>query len=316
MAGWHVIEAFINLAGKHSTWAGKFYNTFFDCFRLLFLVSIVDNTFGGKTEGDLECDTQVVGCEKMCQNAFLPVDVITFWAVQMFAVCLPTVIFMTYMVHKLKAVEDARAIKEKKEIKMKNKKRMELTAEEEWLRGAKEELDDDGIQREQIQEIENELDALRNEREEIEEMEQVEKKLNADGIKATSALEQADLTPPKLMLGYFLMVFCRTGIEIGFLYLYFQVYIFNLIMPKEYICGSSPCLSLTTCFIARSTEKTWVLHIMFILALFTLSCSIIELFRLGLEKPYKAWKNRHRDISKNPEYAPANTQTHIPTFAA
>ena len=43
---------------KHSTWAGKFYNTFFDCFRLLFLVSIVDNTFGGKTEGDLECDTQ------------------------------------------------------------------------------------------------------------------------------------------------------------------------------------------------------------------------------------------------------------------
>ena len=52
----------------------------------------------------------------------------------MFAVCLPTVIFMTYMVHKLKAVEDARAIKEKKEIKMKNKKRMELTAEEEWLR--------------------------------------------------------------------------------------------------------------------------------------------------------------------------------------
>ena len=29
----------------------------------------------------------------------------------MFAVCLPTVIFMTYMVHKLSAVEDARAIK-------------------------------------------------------------------------------------------------------------------------------------------------------------------------------------------------------------
>ena len=50
----------------------------------------------------------------MCQNAFLPVDVITFWAVQMFSVCLPTVCFMTYMVHKIGAVEDARKIKEKK----------------------------------------------------------------------------------------------------------------------------------------------------------------------------------------------------------
>ena len=47
MAGWHVIESFIKQAGDHSTWAGKFYNTFFDCFRLLFLVSIVDNTFKG-----------------------------------------------------------------------------------------------------------------------------------------------------------------------------------------------------------------------------------------------------------------------------
>ena len=44
----------------------------------------------------------------------MPVDVITFWAVQMFSVCLPTVCFMTYMVHKIGAVEDARKIKEKK----------------------------------------------------------------------------------------------------------------------------------------------------------------------------------------------------------
>jgi succinate dehydrogenase hydrophobic anchor subunit len=47
MGGWHAVEGFISEAGKHSTWAGKFYNTFFDVFRLLFLVSIVDNTFKG-----------------------------------------------------------------------------------------------------------------------------------------------------------------------------------------------------------------------------------------------------------------------------
>ena len=53
-------------------------------------------------------------------------------------------------------------------------------------RGAMDELDDDGIMREQIQEIENELEALKVEREEIEEMEQVKQKLNKEGIKGIS----------------------------------------------------------------------------------------------------------------------------------
>ena len=38
--------------------------------------------------------------------------------------------------------------------------------------------------REQIQEIENELQALQNEKEEMAEIEQVESKLNKEGIKA------------------------------------------------------------------------------------------------------------------------------------
>jgi len=317
MAGWHVLESFIELAGNHATWAGKFYNTFFDCFRLLFLVSIVDNTFGGD-EADLQCDTQVVGCEKMCQNAFLPVDVITFWAVQMFSVCLPTVCFMTYMVHKIKAVEDARKIKEKKESQKKRKEELRIQSEREWLQEVKNQLDQtDRIEdTAQIQEIENELSNLQNELEDMDEREKIEEKLAAEGIKATSAMEQHELTPPKLMLGYFLMVLFRSAVEIGFLYWYFQMYVFDLVMPKEYRCQASPCLSATTCFVGRATEKTWVLHIMFVLACFTLACSLVELFRLGISKPYAAFKNRHKDISNNPEYMPANAQTHIPTFAA
>jgi len=314
MAGWHVLEAFITKAGEHSTWAGKFYNTFFDCFRLLFLVSIVDNTFGGGEAG-LECDTQVVGCEAMCQNAFLPIDVITFWAVQMFSVCLPTVIFMTYMVHKLKAVEDARNVKEKKEKRKRQKVEQEMKHEEAWLREAMGDVDAEGFMTDQVAEIEAELQALQDERDMLNEIDQVEQTLNKEGIKATSAVDQHELTPPKLMLGYFFMVLFRSLIEIGYLYLYFKVYIFDLVMPKSYTCNASPCLSYTTCFVARSTEKTWVLHIMFILAVFTLSCSLIELFRLGIEKPYKAFKNRHKDISMNPEYATASAQKHIPKFA-
>ena len=55
----------------------------------------------------------------------------------MFSVCLPTVIFMTYMVHKLKAVEDARKVKDEKEARQRKKAEMELAAEEAWLKEAK-----------------------------------------------------------------------------------------------------------------------------------------------------------------------------------
>ena len=44
----------------------------------------------------------------MCTNQFLPINVLTFWAFQIFSVCLPTVIYMTYVVHKKKAIEDAK----------------------------------------------------------------------------------------------------------------------------------------------------------------------------------------------------------------
>lgn len=311
MAGWHVIEAFIKQAGDHSTWAGKFYNTFFDCFRLLFLVSIVDNTF---KERDLQCDTKVPGCQKMCTNQFLPINVLTFWAFQIFSVCLPTVIYMTYVVHKKKAIEDAKKVKDEIEKKNREKRKEELKYEKKYLEQMKEEFNEtDGGG---MDELDFELQDLAEEEKYIDDGDNIQQKLNKHGIKAAKALEQSDLTPPKLFLGYFLMVLSRSVIEIVYLWAYFQIYVFDLYMPKQYICNSRPCLGESTvCFIARPNEKTWVLHIMFILALFTLSCSLIELFRLGIEKPLKAFKERHKDISQNPKYLPQE-QNIIPTFAA
>jgi len=311
MAGWHVIEAFIKQAGDHSTWAGKFYNTFFDCFRLLFLVSIVDNTF---KERDLQCDTKVPGCQKMCTNQFLPINVLTFWAFQIFSVCLPTVIYMTYVVHKKKAIEDAKQVKDEIEKKNREKRKEELAYEKKYLEKMKEEFSEtDGGG---MDEVDFELQDLAEEEKYIDDGDNIQQKLNKHGIKAAKALEQSDLTPPKLFLGYFLMVLSRSVIEIVYLWAYFQVYVFDLYMPKQYICNVRPCLGdSTVCFIARPNEKTWVLHIMFILAIFTLGCSLIELFRLGIEKPLKAFKERHKDISQNPKYLPQE-QNIIPTFAA
>ena len=125
---------------------------------------------------------------------------------------------------------------------MKRKEQLRIQSEREWLEAVQEEIPDDEHNTARLQEIEQELGDLQNQLEDMDEREKIEAKLAAEGIKATSAMEQHELTPPKLMLGYFLMVLFRSLVEIAFLYWYFQMYVFDLVMPKEYRCNASPCL--------------------------------------------------------------------------
>ena len=125
---------------------------------------------------------------------------------------------------------------------MKRKEQLRIQSEREWLEAVQEEIPDDEHNTARLQEIEQELGDLQNQLEDMDEREKIESKLAAEGIKATSAMEQHELTPPKLMLGYFLMVLFRSLVEIAFLYWYFQMYVFDLVMPKEYRCNASPCL--------------------------------------------------------------------------
>ena len=134
-------------------------------------------------------------------------------------------------------------LNQKSEAQLKKKEQLRIQSEREWLEEVQKELHpDDKEDNAQIQEIEQELSDLQNQLEDMDEREKIEEKLAAEGIKATSAMEQHELTPPKLMLGYFLMVLFRSLVEIAFLYWYFQMYVFDLVMPKEYRCNASPCL--------------------------------------------------------------------------
>ena len=130
----------------------------------------------------------------------------------------------------------------KTEAQLKRKEQLRIQSEREWLEAVQEEIPDDEHNTARLQEIEQELGDLQNQLEDMDEREKIESKLAAEGIKATSAMEQHELTPPKLMLGYFLMVLFRSLVEIAFLYWYFQMYVFDLVMPKEYRCNASPCL--------------------------------------------------------------------------
>ena len=60
MAGWHVVEKYLEETGLHSTLIGKYWITMFLVLRLLILFSICEAAFG---DVGLECDTKTPGCE-------------------------------------------------------------------------------------------------------------------------------------------------------------------------------------------------------------------------------------------------------------
>ena len=70
-------------------------------------------------------------------------------------------------------------------------------------------------------------------------------------------------TPPKLFLGYFLMVACRTLIEALFMVGYFYVYTFRFIMPEQYQCDRAPCNNVVACYVDRPKQKTIIICLMF-----------------------------------------------------
>jgi len=66
----------------------------------------------------------------------------------------------------------------------------------------------------------------------------------------------------KFWRGYVAMTIARTVFGAGMLYAYFQIYVFKMEMPDRYVCDRVPCQELTTCYIDRPRQKTFVIWIM------------------------------------------------------
>merc|ERR1711917_159502 len=116
--------------------------------------------------------------------------------------------------------------------------------------------------------------------------------------KATKSSGKDNSTPPKLFLGYALMVLVRTVIDALFIAYYFQVYSFTFVMPEQYQCDRAPCNNVVACYVDRPKQKTLVIYIMFATGCITVLVGLIEFFSLGMGKIYEAWANRHDDITK------------------
>jgi len=311
MAGWHVVEKYLEEAGKHSTLIGKYWITMFLVLRLLILFSICDSAFG---DVGLECDTKTPGCQKMCVNQFYPIQPGSFWSLQMLFISLPIMLYMVYVSHKQEKINISRKLKKAalEEEKAQHKKHFE--AEKEKIQKDREDLLKKQEAQAQLYEMPNgarytskEVQQILDQQEKYLAEKEAELEANCDKLlknedetedKATKASGKDNSTPPKLFLGYALMVLVRTIIDALFIAYYFQVYSFTFVMPEQYQCDRAPCNNVVACYVDRPKQKTLVIYIMFATGCITVLVGMIEFFSLGMGKIYEAWANRHDDITK------------------
>jgi len=232
----------------------------------------------------------------------------------MLFVSLPIMIFMVYCNHKREKVAIARKLKKAHLEEKKSKTLEQFKAQKDRINADRDQLAQKKEAAEQLYEnpygrkfTSNEIrDILDREEKRIEEEEkalqdQLQKEIEGENDAndvATKSSGKDNSTPPKLFLGYALMVLFRTGIEIAFLVYYFHIYSFQFVMPEQYQCDRAPCNNVVACYVDRPKQKTLVIYIMFATGCITVLVGLIEFWSLGLGKIYEAWSNRHDDITK------------------
>jgi len=311
MPSWGAFEKALDKVGAHSNLIGKYWITTFNMIRLLFLFTIGSSAW--PDGASLECDTNVPGCVKMCVNKFYPIAPITFWSLQVLFVCLPVVVFMVYADHmqgKIKfALKIRAAIRNDAKLKiiqnLDNQKK-HISTEKTRLTQRKVPLDDefdlpDGSRRsneDALRWFDEEEERIKNEEEQMDrEVKAMIKTEEEEDKKAISATGSAS-TPPKFLLAYAHMVLFRLLIEVFFVWLYYQLYEFEFIMPEKYFCDEQPCNNVVACFIDRPKQKTFTIIFLMASMLFTIMMGLVELSSIGITKYFKAFQNRHKDITK------------------
>ncbi|XP_039249397.1 gap junction gamma-2 protein-like isoform X1 [Styela clava] len=303
---WHIVEKLIEQVGQHSTLIGKFWTTFFFVLRFLMVVSIADTVFGDE-QGSFVCNTLTPGCENVCFNDFSPISLIRLWALQILSVAIPSIIFIVYTAHKLTKIEQARALKKKEEDKKKKQKEEAKKLREEARNKARRRMADEGPpeynnfihgENGHVTNVEPVTEKAAKEASEKEDKKKKDDDKDDSKKDEVVATKLGADTPPRLFLAYLTQVVFRLLVEVAFMIVQFNIYVYKFYVPELFKCSRWPCPNVVDCFVSRPKEKTVMLWIMFGTGLIMIALNLIELYHLGMRQAYDAWKRRGEDITK------------------
>ncbi|KAM3820870.1 gap junction delta-4 protein-like [Vipera latastei] len=85
-----------------------------------------------------------------------------------------------------------------------------------------------------------------------------------------------ELAIPDFSRGYAIHLFVRLMIEVGFRISSYCL--FGFFVQKFYSCTEEPCLGKITCFIPRSTEKSAMIILLWVVSGFSLALGLVDLF--------------------------------------
>jgi len=273
MAGFGTAEKAIVNASQFSTLMGKYYQWIFVVFRFFIALSMAKSSTGD-TEKDMECDTKMVGCGRMCHNKFFPMSLGRYWQFQIFCISLPAIVFMAYKV------------KVNSNIKQHISKQKAL---------------------QKLQENGGEKKA------EASETEKVLKAYDENVLDHLKFRSLQAHVPARLFLAYYFHIWARMIADICFTVYQYRIYEFKFVMPESYDCAEYPCKGgnengesgvVTTCFIANSIQRTAFININFFLTCVTLIMSIFDLYTIGLKSVAQAWYKRGEQLAYEKDDSP------------
>jgi len=316
---WNIIESFVDQYGSSVNNVGKYWITMFNVLRLMFLFSIVSPSW---SDEDLVCDTGAPGCAKLCTNEFFPFSPIHLWELQMIAVMLPVITFVSYSGWKIERIK--MALKKQYEMYQKSpdkvkldeeieKKRKNLTDAFESLKNTKaktyKKLPEMTIseRKKALSSVATTERYLKTRWDKMQTEEDViNQPLNEEVNVCDPEMRQYF---PRIFIYYFFVVLLRTAIEFLFDYAFYVIFadhFFNW-MPEQYLCEvGSPCNGRVSCFIDRPKQKTFFLLAMMAFSIVTIMTGLLELWSLGLGNLYEAFKGWSIDITD--EYQISKTE--------
>ncbi|XP_078279857.1 gap junction delta-4 protein [Rhinoraja longicauda] len=220
---------FLTLALRHNlTIVGKLWIAVIVFLRLLVILGIGYPLYQDE-QAKFTCDSMQPGCSNVCYDAFSPISHCRFWFAQAVVLCLPLVIFITYVTHKLPLQDVGCPCQHPQNPAEPSPfRKVPVGRASSVLKGGETNLD--------LEEVCGEILAVNE-----------------------------DLRPGRrthnFCEAYMLQLILRALLEAGFGAS--QYYLFGFMVPKKFVCSRYPCANVVTCYPSRPTEKTLLANFMF-----------------------------------------------------
>ncbi|XP_072910932.1 gap junction delta-4 protein [Hemitrygon akajei] len=210
------------------TVVGKIWITVIVLLRLLVIIGIGYPLYQDE-QTKFTCDSMQPGCSNVCYDAFSPISHCRFWFVQAIVLCLPLVIFIIYVTHRLPLQNVKHPCRHPQNLAETSLIRKVPVGRASLIhRGCETNPgSEDGCGEPQVV---------------------------SDDLRIGQRIHN-------FCEAYVLQLLLRTLLEAGFGV--GQYYLFGFFVPNKFVCSSYPCANIVTCYPSRPTEKTLLANFMF-----------------------------------------------------